>query len=428
MHSESGEAREVEQIPRIAPGRDASALSMSPAEGFLWSRIDGNTPWRLLRDIGGIPADQVDQTLARWVEEGLLVLDSGNRGLSSSGTAATPPPEEEKEVEIDTSVDLSPELQREILEFESSLASRSYFEILGVDRDADGRTIKKAYFALSKKFHPDRYFRRDTGRFSARLDGIFKSVMEAYELLSDPTTRAEIEKGIAWAPPPPEPEPEPKSKPQPKVEPEPTGTGYRVPSRMENLERLRARFRPPAKLVAERRMKAHQFFEAATLSMSQHRWLEAAASARLAIAFDPWNPEYKTGFVEIQAHVNRERAVQLLEEAQDAGSQSDPAAQSEAMRLLEEAIHYRPLDPIANARAASLGLEMGDLARAREYSEAVVEIEPEVAANYVLLARVLRRQGEAKAAKRAISRASKLAPDDDEVKAERRLQLRDGKG
>ena len=32
---------------------------------------------------------------------------------------------------------------------------RDYYEVLGVDKNADAGTIKKAYYQLAKKYHPD---------------------------------------------------------------------------------------------------------------------------------------------------------------------------------------------------------------------------------------------------------------------------------
>ena len=34
-------------------------------------------------------------------------------------------------------------------------AKRDYYEVLGVKKDADENTIKKAYRKLAKKYHPD---------------------------------------------------------------------------------------------------------------------------------------------------------------------------------------------------------------------------------------------------------------------------------
>ena len=60
---------------------------------------------------------------------------------------------------------------------------RDYYEVLGVSRDADENTIKKAYRKLAKKYHPD------TGGNSSGEEEKFKEVTEAYAVLSDKEKR-----------------------------------------------------------------------------------------------------------------------------------------------------------------------------------------------------------------------------------------------
>lgn len=60
---------------------------------------------------------------------------------------------------------------------------RDYYEVLGVNRNADDSAIKKAYRKLAKKYHPD------TNAGDARAEEKFKEVTEAYDVLSDPEKR-----------------------------------------------------------------------------------------------------------------------------------------------------------------------------------------------------------------------------------------------
>ena len=58
-------------------------------------------------------------------------------------------------------------------------SKRDYYEVLGVDRNADEATIKKAYRQLAKKYHPD----MNPG--DAEAEKKFKEASEAYAVLSD---------------------------------------------------------------------------------------------------------------------------------------------------------------------------------------------------------------------------------------------------
>ncbi len=60
---------------------------------------------------------------------------------------------------------------------------RDYYEVLGVNRNADDAAIKKAYRKLAKKYHPD------SNAGNAQAEERFKEVTEAYDILSDPEKR-----------------------------------------------------------------------------------------------------------------------------------------------------------------------------------------------------------------------------------------------
>ncbi len=413
MHSVEGSEQE-QRIPRLASGWDPSSLELSPVEGFLLSRIDGHTSWALLRQIGGIPPDEVDRCIERWVSDGVVAIEECRSGRAQTSAAQAPPKVEAGPLDysvdprIDPVLDISVELQAQILAFEASLG-RPYFQLLDVPRNADTKQIKRAYFALSKIYHPDRYFRARLGDYRGLLERIFRKLVEAYELLSDPTTRAEIERTLESMP---EPEPEPVEEtadadaiPVRKLPP-------RKLSKRQTLERLRRHFRIPPQILAERRLKASQFFEAAMVAAKRERWHEAAPSLRLAVAFNPWNDEYRARFAEILSRHYEQRAFKLLE---GDGGAVDPSDKNEALRLLEEVLIHRPADPEVNHRTALLALDIGELERATEYAEAACELSPESVEMRLTLARVFRAGGLREKAKSALLEAGRLDPKNREV-------------
>ena len=64
---------------------------------------------------------------------------------------------------------------------------RDYYEVLGVDKNADENAIKKAYRVLAKKYHPD------ANPGDAEAEKKFKEASEAYAVLSDPQKKAQYD-------------------------------------------------------------------------------------------------------------------------------------------------------------------------------------------------------------------------------------------
>merc|ERR1719361_2709877 len=68
--------------------------------------------------------------------------------------------------------------------------AKDYYEVLGVDKDADKKTIKKAYRKLALKWHPDK---NPDNKEAAEAK--FKDIAQAYEVLSDDKKRKAYDRG-----------------------------------------------------------------------------------------------------------------------------------------------------------------------------------------------------------------------------------------
>ena len=66
-------------------------------------------------------------------------------------------------------------------------SKKNYYEVLGVDKDADARTIKRAFLKLARKLHPDVNKEPDA-------EERFKEVNEAYSVLSDDEKRSNYDR------------------------------------------------------------------------------------------------------------------------------------------------------------------------------------------------------------------------------------------
>jgi molecular chaperone DnaJ len=66
-------------------------------------------------------------------------------------------------------------------------ASKDYYKVLGVDKDADAAAIKKAYRKLARENHPD------SKPGDSAAEERFKAVAEAYDVIGDESKRAEYD-------------------------------------------------------------------------------------------------------------------------------------------------------------------------------------------------------------------------------------------
>ncbi|MCA1814947.1 MAG: DnaJ domain-containing protein [Acidobacteria bacterium] len=194
-----------EELISPAPAPPAH-LQLLPAEAFVLSRADAPARVAQLAALAGLADAQARHTIYALTLCGCLARERPARALSGAGlpSAAAPqsrasgasaassaPVESGARAAGGDSTD-APADPRD--EFEALLAradAGDYYAMLGVGRTASTADVKRAYYALAKRFHPDR-FRRDFAdeETRARIENAFAEIARAYETLRDQRERA----------------------------------------------------------------------------------------------------------------------------------------------------------------------------------------------------------------------------------------------
>ena len=158
-----------DKIPQQVEDADAGAHDLSAQEAFIHSCIDGVLN---IDDIADLTVSAPADVLAS-----LERLASLNIVEWVAAKASSAPPESEliEDVEIDG------QLQERIIQSFHRSDKMNHYELLGVAMDADRAEIRKAYFALSKVFHPDAYYGKHLGSFKPKMEVVFRKVTDAYE-------------------------------------------------------------------------------------------------------------------------------------------------------------------------------------------------------------------------------------------------------
>lgn len=134
------------------------------------------------------------------------VASTGGSGARVGASAGPPPPSPPAEHAMPATpgaepvpaahgpeLDIPAERRQRIDDMWVALDLLGHYEVLGLKRSAAKADIRKAYFDLSKAFHPDTVFRKNVGSYRHKMEGIFKRLTEAYEVLGKAKARAEYD-------------------------------------------------------------------------------------------------------------------------------------------------------------------------------------------------------------------------------------------
>jgi hypothetical protein len=184
---------------------------IGPEEGFVLSRIDGHTSLEQVCLLVPFEEPVTMVILRKLFEIGAIDVPGVARVMPKPPPPTPPPSPSIKPMSMPVpnatpakgvpnatpptgitnsgARELNDEQARRIDEVFISLDHKNAFELLEIAHDADPKEVKRAYFKLSKEFHPDRYYGKASADYKKKLTAIFTAVKSAFELLSDEKRR-----------------------------------------------------------------------------------------------------------------------------------------------------------------------------------------------------------------------------------------------
>ena len=446
-------------VPVVRRHPDLRSLGLGPREGFVLSQIDGVTSMADLGEITGLSARELGAALRALEAAGVVELGAGARRASKASMRAVariptpapprasvparsapapprssvparsvpapapaPPPAPEP-----PSCDLPEADRARITETTARLEGLDHYAVLGLERDADTKAIRRAFHALAGQYHPDRFYGKKLGPYRQPLDRIFVRLSRAYETLSKKGERAQYDATL----PPLPPKPAPSHKPPPKT---PTRKSLRA-TRAATARPPRGTQRPspppaakkPApsapsadsrpdpllRAYAEKKRRSVQdhvdvFIRAAKEALDRDDLVAAANNYRLAVQCSD-DPELRVTLEAIDGKARarvRDKSLTAARAAEQGGRWA------EAGEKYAKAYGVHPEAWIAERAANALRLDATDLRRAAQLAEQAVLAEPQNAGYRVTLGEIYFDAGLLARAAGESARATALAPND----------------
>jgi len=355
----------------------SASLNLTSEEGFLLSRLQGEMS---IKDL---------QSLCPWPEEHFKQIIEGLQKKSAIDFVKeieAPSPESvlkilnEEESNPDVA-ELSREFRRAALILLDNIDQKSPYDILDLHRHSTTHDIKVQYLALSKKFHPDRFFRKQLGPYKQRLDLIFTWIQRAYALLKDPHEREKIDRMREFK------------------------DGQKSKSKDQILKSIR-NIDPNIERVG----KAERYFQQGQESERARDYLNAYNSYALAYQLNPERLNFQDAMEAIRPMMMKQKAVQKLEEAKAAFQLS---CSDDCLKLCDEALKMNPDLPEAQVLWARVIIDtrkLDEFPSARERLLRARAMMSKSAEAPFLLGKIALMLGDKKSAKKEFEEALKRDP------------------
>jgi DnaJ-domain-containing protein 1 len=219
-HRMADDGETLKPAPDASEKLEATGVQLSPAEGFVLSRVYEPTNLRYVLAVSGLPEDEARRAVYALALGGLVTRGRWPRALPAHiphqtaaphpAAADSPRPDataSEPEAPQEAAAPAAPAEAdpRELIEELLALArGETHYSVLGVARSSTTADIKRAYYSLARRLHPDRLRRAADSETQQRIDAAFAKIAQAYDVLKDTKLRAsydlKVEKMRSTAP------------------------------------------------------------------------------------------------------------------------------------------------------------------------------------------------------------------------------------
>jgi len=270
--------------------------SLSPEQGFILSRVTEGMLMAELKSVLPWAEQEADAHLQDLIRKGALVLEHA---------VAKEQPFESLE-----NGDLDPSFVNELNQRWECVKTHNPFEILDLARNASDLDVRTQYLALSKNFHPDRFFKKNLGSYAERLNLVFAEINKAYRSIKNPHDREAMNLKFKEASP-----------------------------KKDDLSKEQLLDKLKSDPNLEKWVRAEEAYQEGLRLEREHQLLKALNCFTLALQLNPKRIEYKRAHEALTPLLKMHRAEEKLREAVVAAATQ---LTSEAFELSAEALKLNP--------------------------------------------------------------------------------------
>ena len=177
--------------PETREGRETSPVNPPPSRRPLVRKLGDSEPKQPAAGVETLRTSGCVRTTCHAASDDRPTAPPPDPAAMPEGFAVSP----------SEALDVSRADQLRIEEMFASMPGMNHYQVLGVARDADKKSIKRAYCALMARWHPDRWFGKAMGGYGAKLDRIVHRINDAHEALTSRDGRVAYDESL----PPPAP-------------------------------------------------------------------------------------------------------------------------------------------------------------------------------------------------------------------------------